>query len=181
MKIVITGGAYSGKTSLINELSKQGFNVFHESSFEYITELNNNMGVEQQKKWRFENFDKFIVEVGKRQILMEKNILSLEKPVFFDRGIYDCIAYCKVVGITPPEKLIEMAKGVKYDFIFLCDTLSDFDIRENTGRISDRNRSIKAKDLIEKTYKEYGFKVVHVKEMVLEKRVEFIKTYLNFP
>ena len=41
MKIVISGGPGTGKTSIINELVSIGQIVFHESSREIINQLNN--------------------------------------------------------------------------------------------------------------------------------------------
>ena len=65
MKIVITGGPYSGKTTLIEELEDRGCNVLHEAAIELIKELNDKFGVAGQKAWREKHFSEFQEMIAK--------------------------------------------------------------------------------------------------------------------
>ncbi|MFH0837378.1 MAG: hypothetical protein V1870_04575 [Candidatus Aenigmatarchaeota archaeon] len=40
---------------------------------------------------------------------------------------------CLLAGISIPDKIIDAMKKTKYDIVFICDTLSTFDSRVNTG------------------------------------------------
>ena len=46
--VIVTGGSFSGKTSLIRELAARGHEVLPESAFEVISELNRTHGIERQ-------------------------------------------------------------------------------------------------------------------------------------
>ena len=108
MKIVITGGPGTGKTSIINKLENIGHTVFHESSREII-----------QKYKKLGHNQLFLSDPIKfSEILLENRILQYEnadklnfKNVFFDRGIPDILAY---LTYKNGKKFLRMTKrGMK--------------------------------------------------------------------
>ena len=174
-KVVITGGPYSGKTTIVDYFSKLRFKVLSEVPLEVIKNLNKKLGVEEQKKWRKKNIKDFQIDLAKKQVKREKLLKSKkDEIVFLDRGLHDTLAYCVLYNVVPPKKILALAKKHKYDFVFLLETLSPFKQRSETGRISNKKTSIKIGNLIEKKYKDYGIKVIRVKEMSVKKRGDFI-------
>ena len=79
MKVVLTGGPCCGKTSLINEFEKRGYNVMHEKAREIIEESETI------------NLDYLHREIVIRQGREENGIEGL---VFLDRGLVDVVGYC---------------------------------------------------------------------------------------
>ena len=179
-RVVITGGPCSGKTTIIEHLSKQGFQVVTECAIEVIEELNKDMGIEGQKKWRKENLVELQRILVAKQIEKESKIKAGKaEVVFFDRGMYNGLAYLRLMKKPVETELLAIIKGYTYDMVFALETLSNFQPRAETGRTSDREKSIAIGRLLEEVYKENGIEVVFVKEMSVEERVSFIKEHLG--
>jgi len=177
---VITGGPCSGKTTLIEHLSKQNFEVVTEGAIELIEELNKKMGVEKQKEWRKENLEEFQKMIVAKQIEKESKIRAgKDEVVFFDRGLYGSLAFSKLAKVQIDRDLLLTIKSHAYDIVFLLETLSNFQQRAETGRTSNREKSIVIGELIGEVYEENGIEVIFVKEMSVKERVAFIKGHLN--
>ena len=179
IKIVITGGTWSGKTTVIKHLKKEGFKIVSETAIELIADLNKKYGVEGQKEWRRNNQSTFQILLAETQKKKESKIKAKKyEIVFFDRGLYDTLAYCKIRKIKVPRALVKIVKDAHYDKVFVLDTLSNFDNRSETGRTCDKKTSIKGGNYIKKVYKKYGVEVICVKEMSIRKRIKFIEKHL---
>ncbi|MFH0837379.1 MAG: hypothetical protein V1870_04580 [Candidatus Aenigmatarchaeota archaeon] len=66
MKIVISGGTYAGKTSIIHEFSKEGYKTIPDIGMHVIEELNKKMGTEKQKAWRKKHPREFYEKIVKK-------------------------------------------------------------------------------------------------------------------
>ena len=181
-KIVITGGSYSGKTKIINELKHDGYQIVPEASIKIIEELNEKLGVEGQKKWRQENIAEFQMMIANKKKSMESLTFGEEREIVFcDRGVFDCIAYLQLVNQKVPQPILDLAKTHRYDLVFILDTISDFKLRNESGHISTKEDSQKVNKLLHKVYTEYKHKVIRVEEMdeikeiSIQKRIKFIK------
>jgi predicted ATPase len=177
MKIVITGGTFAGKTSLVKLFKKDGFKNVQDIGLETIKELNTKIGITKQREFRINKPIEFYSKIIKKQLKIEKD--TKNKIVVFDRGILDYIAMLKLTGLNMPESLINQIKNTHYDLVFICDTLSNFKERKNTGRSLNKNESLKLNKLIKREYSQIGCKIVTVKEMPLKERFEFIKNKIN--
>lgn len=180
-KIVITGGACSGKTSVINALSKKGYKTVEEAAIQIVTESVKTIGIDEHKKEMFRDFKKFAILIAERQLELESKIkASNDDIIFLDRGIHDCIAFCKLMNVDVPKKVLQLVKKCSYDCVFLLENISNFNPRKESGRITaDKAMSIRMKDLIKETYSEYGYNLIYVKEMPIESRIRFIEDYLS--
>jgi predicted ATPase len=180
MKIVITGGTYAGKTTLIQKFRKKGFKTAPDAGLAVIQEINAEIGVDQQKKWRAENPEKFYNRIAEKQLKYEKQMSDTKnKPILYDRGIFDYLAMCKLVGIDAPKKLLQVARQAAYDFVFICEAIPTFSNRSNTGRSLNKKDSLCLEKYINDIYKSYGYKPVLVKLMPVSKRVKFILSQLK--
>lgn len=175
-RIVLTGGTYAGKTSLIELFKKDGYEVISDIGLEIIKELNTELGLDKQKEFRNGNPIEFYSRIIKKQLEIENSFR--DKIVVCDRGVYDYLAMLELIGTDIPHALIKLVEKTSYDIVFVCDVLSDFDGRKNSGRILTKSDSLRLKKLIEKTYENAGHAVIPVKEMPLSQRYKFIKNYI---
>ena len=90
MRVVITGGPGTGKTSIIEYLEKMNFNVFSESSREVTKKYKNN-NFEQYFLSNPLDFSNILMDERKKQF--EKGSKSKNDYFFYDRGIPDILAY----------------------------------------------------------------------------------------
>ncbi|MDF1799096.1 MAG: ATP-binding protein [Planctomycetota bacterium] len=174
LRVVITGGPCSGKTTVIEALAARGFRVVPEAAIEVIAELSERLGVEGQKRWRSEHREAFQVLIIEKQAVLEAAASGGVGPLFHDRGRLDGLGYCRAFGAPVPPEVEAGCRELPYDRVFLLDTLSDFDGRAATGRTSDRERSLMIRDELMRTYTEYGLPPVFVPETSVEERLELI-------
>lgn len=179
MRIVITGGSFSGKTTVLNYLEKEGYAVLPDVGLLVMEELNKKLGIEEQRKFRVQNPGEFYALIARKQFELEKKFLGNGEVSFFDRGMHDWVAFCRLAGVHVPGEILKLVSKVKYDFVFVFETLSSFEPRRDTGRLLTRSDSLKIRDLIQKTYEENGYKVIYVKEDSVENRIKFVKDKLG--
>ena len=162
-KIVLTGGASCGKTSVLEELKNKGFTVVTETATGVLREFAG------------KDFQTIQVEIFKRQLEKEKNAKG--DLIFFDRSALDCLTYTRLFIDPWPEEVDESLIEHKYDEIFLLDKLPfvQNDVRIESG---DEQAQEVHNELI-KDYKKRGYSPVLVPVMDIEKRVEFILEKLS--
>ncbi len=170
MRIVITGGPGSGKTTLIEKLRKLRYPIVNESAQIVMDVMSSFLGsVQLQAKWR-KDANKaqtawFQSEILKVSLAQERVIQKLKKTktaskanelIFFDRGVHDALAYFKKKKITPPEELIKACKKIKYDLILVLETPPKKYFNPKPGRTTTkRNASSEMGKLHFKIYSEY--------------------------
>ncbi len=94
MKIVITGGPCSGKTTTIKHLEEEGHKVLHEVPRQILIDYQKN------RKRHPKDFHKFQYEILIRTLERNKQIKKGEL-TFLDIDIPESIAYFKVRGLNP--------------------------------------------------------------------------------
>jgi len=176
-RIVISGGTYAGKTSLIELFKKDGFEVVPDVGLEVIKELNAELGQDGQREFRANNPIEFYSKIIRKQLEIEKSFG--EKTVIYDRGVHDYVAMLRFTGTRIPDSLMSLVRGISYDLVFVCSTLLDFDERKSSGRSLTKDNSLRLKDLITETYQNLGCRVIQLKEMPLDQRYDFVRSHLN--
>lgn len=173
--IVITGGPGSGKTTLIEHLRELGFRVIREAALEVIKVLNQEHGTQGQMTWRKEHPLEFQLLVARQQLATEEDSEKEDdNVVFLDRGVLDGAAYCEFFQVSPTKELEECFARARYDAVLLLETLSDFDRRAGSGRLSSREDSLRTRDLLEQTYRRFGCDPIPVPEMPVAERARFV-------
>jgi predicted ATPase len=156
-RYVITGGPCSGKTTLINELEKVGYNVSHEVAREIL-----------------------IKKPGIKLECLEEEIWNIQrqreeqyqgKTTFFDRSLLDVIAYSIIFLKNIPDYTREINLQNRYKKIFVLDRLSfkKDDIRYETVEQAEEIH----KKIIE-IYSNFGYKIENVPVMPTEKRINYL-------
>jgi predicted ATPase len=173
--VIVTGGACSGKTSLVNELAARGFETTTEAAYEVIAELTRVHGLAEQARWRSANQVEFQREVTRRQHAREVTARRSAAPlVFCDRGVLDGQAYCEVAGVQWPDDLHALARPARYAHVFLLQTLSVFDPRPETGRIDSHDESVRVASLLEALYRPRTTALTRLPEQPIADRADLV-------
>ena len=124
MKIfVIAGGPGTGKTSVINKLSKE-FKIILESARE-VGEKDIRFRGKSVKETNQQDFQNAIFEFDKKQIdKIDKD--AGDEIIFADRGLGDTIAYCKLQNLKVPFWADNYAKNFRYSGVFVLDLLDNY-------------------------------------------------------
>ena len=169
-KFIITGAPGTGKTSIINELMKQGYACAKEISRELISEQLAVGG--KILPWKNQiAFEEKIIQMRFKQY-----INSLDNCIyFFDRSIIDSIAYLKVSNLSSlsqqMNKLINSCifnKTVFYTPIWEKIYVTDNERKEGIKKAREIENSII------NTYISYGYKMIRIPKVSVKKRTSFI-------
>jgi predicted ATPase len=177
MKIVLSGKSCSGKTTLINALSGLGYCTVPETARRLIREGLN----EGSDLLPLKNFYGFELKLIREQIKESKNQAEL---VFFDRGVFDSLAYLYYKGYSLPNNLKRDLRKVHYDLVFFLEPVKNY--FSDAERWEDEKTSGEIGELIRKTYIDYGYKLADLpifsenKEESIKKRLEEIIKELCF-
>jgi predicted ATPase len=181
-KIVLKGGTYAGKSTLLSHFAAEGHTVVPEAGQIIIAELNEKLGMEQQKKWRAENPIEFYERIIAKQEELEASATAVDgKIMFLDRGIPDYLAFLRLVNVEIPKHLWDMAQKHAYKLTIICEVLSSFSDRAETGRSLNREASIKLQTLVSEVYQELGQPTLFITEAPIEQRIQLINTALADP
>ncbi len=170
---VLTGGPCSGKTTLLNELEKEGFKIIKEAAREIISEeksLNPNF-----LSWN--NLEEFQLKVLERQIEIERNLENSKETIFSDSAIPSGIAYLKTHNKNIPEKLLRESSKKRYGKIFLLEPIEKYE--NDSERAESKEISEKIHAFIKETYSSLGYELIEIPAVTPEERVKLIKANLN--
>jgi predicted ATPase len=156
---VITGGPGVGKTSVLEALSKRGFNYIPEAARFLIGQ-----GIQFGS-----DFQEMLV---KTQILWEDKIDA----VFADRGVIDGIGYCNHFGIELPRNLPNNLKN-RYSRVFVLDPLSSY-VNDDARRESkEESRAVHSS--IIRAYTNLGYEPNICPAVSIEERTDIITKELE--
>ena len=164
---VITGGPSTGKTTVINLLTKRGYKTTIEHARHYIDTMKvEGRTVEEIRA----NKRKFQLGVLDMQIEQEAE-LSPSDTVFLDRAIPDAMAYYRFLKLEYDKILLDAMKEVAYKKIFILDRLP---FVNDYARTEDEQAQKLIHQLIIEVYQSLEFPVVFVPVISPDERVEFI-------
>lgn len=167
-KYILTGGPGVGKTSVLEELRKQGFYTHGEVAGHVIErELRKNS---EMLPWK--NRDAFQKEVLSIQCAWEREIPEEVETAFLDRGIADGIAYYRLDGLEAPKEITEAARNAGYETVFLLEPLETY---ENTKvRREDAETAKRIHLELERVYRELGCEIIKIPAEPIKQRISRI-------
>jgi predicted ATPase len=175
MKYVITGGACTGKTTMINELKRRGYQIVGESARIIIDseQVHEKMNPAYDGVYPWTDNHAFQLLVVKLQKMLEDDIVNREfKHNFLDRSLVDGIAYAKIWKTEEVEGLREEIAKARYTTIFFLEQLGFYNMDEQRQESELVNREVH--DKLFEIYTELGFDVVRVPPLPIDERVEFV-------
>ncbi len=172
-KIVITGGAGTGKTTIINELKRMGCCVVDESARIIIaseqTHKQMNPAYNEIVPWTDNYaFQERIVDL---QEMMENNVKTVPV-VYLDRSLVDGIAYCKFWDNEELPYLRKKIDNANYNYVFYLEPLDNYENDDQRKESEEENKQIQ--QLLYDTYKDMRFDIVRVPKMSIDERMGFI-------
>jgi predicted ATPase len=171
--IVIIGGPGTGKSTIIEQLKKNGYRCFDEISRQVTLEAQK-QGIDQLflenpllfsqmlLQGRIQQFDEAVLETS---------------TVFIDRGIPDVLAYMNYIGDSSPPHFEEACLQKKYDKIFILPPWEEI-YESDTERYENFSQAKEIHNFLIQTYQKYGYNLIEVPKDIVEKRVEFILNQL---
>ena len=170
-KYILTGGPNSGKTTTLNALKKEGFNVFDEAARTILEDEMKNDKKVITYKGNVETRQKKILQL---QLKNEKRAENIKGAVFFDRGIPDGIVYYRLSKTKIPKSILLEAKREKrnYNKVFIFDMLP---YKTDSVRKEPEEIAKNIHQLVYEVYSELGYDIIRVPVMPVEVRVSFIK------
>lgn len=169
---VITGGPCAGKTTLINELSRLGFDTVEEDARKIIKEEveTGRDGVPWKDK---ERYAKLMLEASADSY---DKIAAENNPgiVFFDRGILDAICYMDMENILLPEWARHGAETRPCcKNVFILPPWKEI-YETDSERKQDWNEAESTFSRMRDTYQGFGYNVIEVPFGSAEARAKFI-------
>ena len=174
MKYVITGGACVGKTTMINELKRRGYQVVGESARIIIDseQVHEKMNPAYEGVYPWVDNEAFQHLVIKTQTILEMNVFGVEEPVFLDRSLVDGIAYSRVWKTPEIDGLRDMIITAEYGKVFFLENLGFYDQDEQRKESEIVNE--KVHEHLFDIYTELGFEVIRVPALPIDERVDFV-------
>jgi predicted ATPase len=163
MKIVITGGPCSGKTTLVDRLKEKGYPIITESAREAIIDKNYSKHLD-----RYPHEALLLqLDIYRAQLQKETCIDNLEKTVFLDRGYIDIQVYSQhLLGYIPSE--IKNTTLKRYDCVMVLDRIPF--IYDGLRRENDFQASMLHEDII-LAYKKNGYNPIILSATNVDDRV----------
>ena len=163
---VIAGAQSCGKTTLIDLLADHGYQTLTEGGRLYIeTELARGQTVDQI----WEDVAALQHGIMDTQLSLEGELRATDT-AFLDRGLPDCLAWCRVYGLDPNAFLTRCFRH-RYASVFVLDRLP---IHGDGLRPEDEDVAVFLDQWIERDYRALGYDVVRVPVMALEERLAFV-------
>jgi predicted ATPase len=164
---VVTGAPASGKTTIIDHLTAKGFKTVPEVARQvFEEELAKGRTLEEIRS----------DGIAHQHRIMERHLkvegdLNPDDNLFLDRGLPECITFCRVFGMNPNEILRECFRN-KYASVFMLDPLPN--LREIKLGPEDETTAIFLNEWHVRDYRAVGYDVVRVPVLPVEERVAFI-------
>lgn len=168
-KFVLTGGPGVGKSSVINELERQGYQV----SPEAFTELYNEAKTQGKLDILFADPIKFRYDLMAKQQYLE-SLLKRDGAAFLDRSKQDIVFFGKYFGLKLPQDLVDEIQKTDLELVFFLDQLPEKYYKNTDIRQESQEESLKIHGFLKEEYKKTGLKIIDVPFDTVENRVKFI-------
>ncbi|MGB6268553.1 MAG: ATP-binding protein [Olleya sp.] len=169
-KIVITGGPSTGKSAIINELTKRGYTCYEEISRQVTLEAREK-GIEQLFLTEPLLFSQLLLKGRENQYIKAEN--SDSEFVFLDRGIPDVVAYMDYVKEDYPKKFIASCEANIYDYVFILAPWQEIYKSDAVRYESFEQAKIIHQHLLN-TYQKYDYNLQDVPFSSIETRAQHI-------
>lgn len=174
-KIVITGGPSTGKTTVINKIDALGYTCLHEISRD-VTLAAREEGITQLFLTNPLLFSDKLLE---GRIKQYHSASALDKDiVFLDRGVPDVVAYLNGTDIAYGDNYNQACTNTKYDVVFIFPPWEEIHSNDNE-RYEDFEEAKRLHNLLDKTYRDFGYTPIIVPTGTVEERTNFILKTLN--
>jgi predicted ATPase len=167
---VITGASGAGKSTLVAALRGLGYSIVEEAALAIVREQQEHNG--NILPWV--DRPAFMEEVLARNIRNHETAQSLSVPVFFDRGIPECLAWLQLSGLAlEPHHL---AAPVRYRYaptVFVAEPWPEVYVR-NAERQASFERAARSFEPTVAAYVQAGYTTCVLPKVSVQERVAFV-------
>lgn len=169
---VITGGPGVGKTLLLSELERQGYETVPEDARRIIREQMRVNG--EGLPWK----DKALYS----ELMLEASIKAYKRVinepssniVFFDRGILDTICYMQMENIPISDELrITVSLYTYQSKVFILPPWEEI-YETDSERKQTWEEAVHTFEKMKATYLDFGYEIVEVPKITVQKRAGFV-------
>jgi len=173
---VITGGPGSGKTTVLLELEKYGFQSAPEIARQIIQEQVRVGG----KALPWEDRELYTRMMLERSIQSFRQHAEIKQPMFSDRGIPDTLGYARLIGLSDEQFIKEACHQYRYaPRVFLAPAWKDI-YQTDSERKQDFAEAERTYCQIVEVYEECGYELVELPKLSPQARAAFIRDQLKF-
>jgi predicted ATPase len=174
---VVDGGPGTGKTSIIKELKRRGCRVFAEGARMVLARDKRFKGKDavavagaafQDAIWEY--------ELKRYDRLMRSNA---EGDFFFDRGLYDGLAYAELGRFSLSPENVAQVRRVRYHQIFIVAPLPKELYVTDDARQESYEAALRLHQLIVKANRRFNRNLVCVPFATVERRADFVLAHLD--
>ncbi|OYU81981.1 MAG: ATPase [Flavobacterium sp. BFFFF1] len=168
--VVIIGGPGTGKTTIIDGLTAQGYCCYPEISREVTMEAKK-QGIEQLFLENPLLFSELLLEGRKKQFLNACD--ETHDIVFLDRGIPDVLAYMHYIGDSYPAHFDAACREHIYSKIFILPPWEEI-YESDDERYENFEQAKLIYSHLAETYQNYGYHLIDVPKGTVAERIDFI-------
>lgn len=172
---IITGGPGVGKTTLINDLVKRGYNCVPEVAREIIKDQVATGG--NALPWGdTKEYSKRMLSYSIRDF---ESFVQSEDLYFFDRGIPDTLGYERLMNFQCDIELLNAVNEYRYNkTVFLLPPWKEI-YATDSERKQDFDVAVETYHVMKKTYNDMGYSSIDIPCLSIEKRSDYILQYIK--
>lgn len=171
-RILLIGGPGSGKTTLVEQLEKNGHQVHHEVSREIIVRAQQ-QGISQLFLSHPKEFSDQVLQGRIEQF--NKATAGVH---IYDRGIPDVPAYHLFAKEEIPKEYLEACQQYRYDLVLHLPPWEEI-YATDTERYESFEQSVEISSILTRFYQKIGYVVTDVPTGSIAERITFIEQYLK--
>lgn len=167
---VITGASGAGKSTLLEALGDLGYSIVPEIARTIVQEQKQCGG----NLFPWTNLQAFMEESFARNIHAYQAAKSLKPPVFFDRGIPECLGHMRLLGLdTQPDHIAAPAQHRYASTVFVAEPWPEIYVRDRE-RHASFERSARSYEPTVAAYVEAGYRTCIIPKTSVQERVAFV-------
>ncbi|MCR8549299.1 AAA family ATPase [Salipiger sp. P9] len=167
---VVTGGPGAGKTSLITELARRGFQNIPESGRAIIREEMASCGDALPWADRMAYAERML----ERDLSADSAAQALPGPVIFDRGIPDILGYLTLCGLPVPPHVTAAARTTRYNRrVFLAPYWDEIFAQDSERKQSPAEAEATC-TVMRETYAALGYQITELTRADVATRADFV-------
>ena len=171
---VITGASGAGKSTLLAALADLGYSTVPEAALAFLQEQQQcNGGI---LPWG--DRAAFLEEVLARNIRNHQAAQSLQAPVFFDRGIPECLAWLQLSGVELAPRHLAAVRYRYADTVFVAEPWPEVYVR-NAERRASFERAARSYEPTVSAYIDAGYDICVIPKVSVQERVAFVLAKIN--
>ena len=172
---VITGGPGSGKSTLIDALSKLGIRHMPEGGRSIIQDQIAIGGTAVPWSDRH-SFAELMFNWDLRSY---REALSHSGAVLFDRGLPDIVGYLNLCGLQIPAHMLRAAESLRYNRqVFIAPPWPEIYVRDEE-RKQPFDEALATYDAMVRVYSEQGYELTPLPRATIEERARFVIDRIN--